>query len=43
MGIGLAVGAAMLFATAIAVLRVLPSARRAGAAQAPPSATSPVR
>ncbi len=43
MGIGLAVGAVMLFATAIAVLRVLPSARRAGAAQAPPSATSPVR
>jgi EmrB/QacA subfamily drug resistance transporter len=43
MGIGLAVGAALTFATAIAVLRVLPRTRRTPAAQAPPSATSPVR
>jgi EmrB/QacA subfamily drug resistance transporter len=42
-GIGLAVGAAMTFATAVAVLRVLPSARPAAAAQRSPSATSPVR
>jgi hypothetical protein len=43
MGIGLAVGAAMTFATAVAVLRGLPSVRRAPTAQRSPSATSPVR
>jgi Major Facilitator Superfamily len=43
MGIGLTVGAAMTFATAIAVLRVLPSARTAAAPAQPPRATSPVR
>jgi hypothetical protein len=41
MGVGLAIGAAMTFATAIAVLRVLPAARAGRAAQ--PTATSPVR
>ena len=43
MGIGLAVGAALTLATAVAVLRVLPSRRRASAPQGSPSASSPVR
>ena len=43
MGIGLAVGAALAFATAVVVVRVLPGSRAATATQASPSASSPVR
>jgi EmrB/QacA subfamily drug resistance transporter len=43
MGIGLAVGAAFTFATAVVVLRVLPRRRATAAAVQSPSATSPVR